>query len=254
MSEYSYTCGRARKDLVDLVRILKETDVLQATPDEDLLRGCVRTCSPCRKKAKANRCCGWSTVIERGILSFGPLTYSANKQIRLELSAHCDYRRPAPGRQPDWDNAPLAASVVTLEILSVENDTLLERHHLDLANAKPSLQPGPVWHLQMGGKPAGSISPTATNWPDEPRWPTAPMDLALAVEFVIYSFFPDEWEQLNEDGTWIRLMKDAEQLVVSHFAAHMGAHFLRDANDRDRTWLAAQDNGSRAYDPRPSRA
>jgi hypothetical protein len=140
-----------------------------------------------------------------------------------------------------------------LEILAVESDTLLERHHLDLANAEPSLQQGPVWHLQMGGNPAGSISPTATNWLDEPRWPVAPMDLTLAIEFVIYSFFPDEWEQLNQDGTWIRLMKDAEQLVVSHFAAHMRAHFLRDANDRDRTWLAAQDNGSRAYDPRPSR-
>lgn len=252
MSEFRYTCARAQKDLVDLVGILKDEDILQTAPDDDYLRQCVVPCAPCRKKGKSKRCCGWSTVIERGVFSFGPLTHSAGKQIRLELYASCDYRRSQPGRQPAWDETPLVASGVALEILSVERDELLERHHLDLANAGPPAQAGPVWHLQVGGRPAGPVAATPTSWLDLPRWPIAPMDLTLAIEFVAYSFFPEKWEQLNERGDWLRLMKGAEQLVVSHFATLMEAHFLRDADSRDRTWLAAQDNGSGAYNPRPS--
>ena len=141
--------------------------------------------------------------------------------------------------------------MVTLEIFGVEAEKLLERHHLDLANAGSPGQAGPVWHLQMGGNPSGSIDPTETGWLDLPRWPTAPMDLTLAIEFLAYSFFPEKWVQLNDRGDWFRLMVGAEQLVVSHFAEHMTKHFGREASDRDRTWLTAQDNGSGAFDPRP---
>jgi hypothetical protein len=251
MSEYRYTCARAQKDLVDLVKLLEGADVIQGLPDHDLLRTRISTCVPCRGNKKSKYCCGWNTEIERGVLSFGPLTHSASKQIRLDLSAKCDYRRPKPDRQPAWDEAPLAASVVTIEIMSVETEELLERYHLDLANSVVPPQPGPVWHLQVGGNPAGDLAATPTSWLDEPRWPVAPMDLSLAIEFLVYSFFPEKWEALNEDGEWVRLMKDAEQLAVSHFADQMKRHFQRDAESRDRTWLSAQDNKSRAYDPRP---
>jgi hypothetical protein len=252
VSEYLYTCARARKDLTELVGILKEVDILQAAPDDEFLGQCVESCEPCRKGGRAKRCCGWHTVIERKVLSFGPLTYRGDRQIRLELSANCDYRRPAPGRQHAWDESPLSASVVTLEVFGVEAEELLERHHLDLANAGLPGQAGPVWHLQMGGNPAGSVDPTETGWLDLPRWPTAPMDLALAIEFLAYSFFPKKWVQLNNRGDWFRLMVGAEQLVVSHFAEHMAGHFRREASNRDRTWLAAQDNESGTFDPRPA--
>ena len=159
---------------------------------------------------------------------------------------------PPPGRQPVWDQSPLASSVVTLEIFGVEAEELLERHHLDLANSGQSGQAGPVWHLQLGGNPAGTVAPTETGWLDLPRWPTAPMDLTLAIEFLAYNFFPEKWLQLNNRGDWFRLMVGAEQLVVSHFATHMTAHFRRGASDRDHTWLTAQDNGSGAFNPRPA--
>jgi hypothetical protein len=251
VSEYLYNCARARKDLTELVRILKEVDVLQAAPDDEFLGQCVESCEPCRKDGRPKRCCGWHTVIDRKVLSFGPLTYGGDRQIRLELSADCDYRRLAPGRQPAWGKSPLGASVITLEVFGVEAEKLLERHHLDLANAGSPGQAGPVWHLQMGGNPAGSVDPTETGWLDLPRWPTAPMDLTLAIEFLAYSFFPEKWVQLNDRGDWFRLMVGAEQLVVSHFAEHMADHFRREADNRDRTWLAAQDNESGAFDPRP---
>ena len=41
----------------------------------------------------------------------------------------------------------MQACVLTLEILDISGE-LLERHHIDLANA---LQDGPAWHLQYGG-------------------------------------------------------------------------------------------------------
>lgn len=251
MSRYLYTCARAQKSLVGVVRILKDVDILQAVPDDELLEQCVKRCDPCRKRGKAKHCRGWRTVVERGSLSFGPLTHKGGRQIRIEISANCDYRRPAPGRQDAWDRLPLASSVVTLEIFEVETEELLERHHLDLANAGSPGQPGPVWHLQMGGNPADSVDPTETGWLDLPRWPTPPMDLTLAIEFLTYSFFPEKWEKLNERSEWFQLVVGAEQLVVSHFAEHMTNHFRRKARDRDCTWLTAQDNRSGAFDPRP---
>jgi hypothetical protein len=234
---FVYTCDQAQKELVDLIRLVGETGVLQLPPDEGVIRQWVKKCRPCDRRKGPKRCLGWSTTVERDLLRFGPVQTTGRPPVQLSLSAQCSFSRPQPGRANAWEEKPLASSVATVEIFDLENN-LIERHHLDLAN---SGQPGPIWHLQYGGNPASGIPPLPTSWLKPPRWPLPPMDLTLMIEFLVYSFFPDRWEELNGRGEWLRLVRDAEQLVVSHFAKRMNEHFGRDLGKRDRTWLMVQD-------------
>jgi hypothetical protein len=244
---YVYTCASAAKRLTELVRLLGAEGLLQAQPDAGLVHQWVRQCNPCRKGHTAKRCLGWRLLVDRGFLVLGPVGQSGRPTIRVDVSANCSFERATPGRQPEWVAKPLTESTVVVEIFDVGSDTILERHHVDLANRG---QQGPTWHFQYGGNPAGGVEELPTSWLQEPRWPMAPLDLTLLIELLVYNFFPEQWRRLNGQGEWLRLVSQAEQLVVSHFAQHMAAHFARAAEQRDRTWLAAQDNAE--FDPRPS--
>jgi hypothetical protein len=246
MSGFTYTCDRAQKELIDLIRLVGETRVLQLTPDDGVIHQCVEKCNPCERGKGTKRCLGWRIAVDRDILWFGPVSFPGHPPIRISLSAKCSFRRPEPGREDLWQEKPLATSVATVEIFEVETETLIERYHLDLANTG---QPGSIWHLQFGGNPAGDVLPLPTNWLKVPRWPLPPMDLTLMIEFLIYSFFPADWEKLSGRGEWLELIRDAEQLVVSHFAKRMGDHFA--GNVDGPTWLMSQDNESGYFHSRP---
>ncbi|HWW68266.1 MAG TPA: hypothetical protein VNY83_09825 [Solirubrobacterales bacterium] len=188
-------------------------------------------------------------MVERGILSFRPFFVDGHDPVRIDLSGDVSFQRPRPERADDWRARPLLKSTVTVELVDHASEELLERHHHDLAN---SGQEGPVWHLQYGGNPADSTKPLPTSWIDPPRWAVPPMDLTLLAETIVYNFFRAEWEELNRRNEWVTLILDAEQLVMSHFAGHMQAHFGRDRSLVDRTWLTAQDNILSGLNPRPS--
>ncbi len=243
---YDYTCDRATKQLGQAVRLLADHGILQVPPDGGLIRQCVRRCTPCLKDKGAKRCLGWQTVVDRGVLVLGPVTYAGQSPLRLEVSATCSFQRSEPARAAQWRERPVASSTVVLEIFDIESDKLLERHHLDLANRG---QAGTAWHLQYGGNPAAGVPDLPTSWLGEPRWPCAPVDLTLLFELVAYNFFPDEWAQLDEEGEWLHLIWAAEDLLVSHYARFIDAHFSREVDLREGTWLAVQDN--MRFDPRP---
>jgi hypothetical protein len=248
VSSFTYTCDRAQKELIDLIRLVGETRVLQLTPNAGVIHQCVEKCEPCERGKGKKRCLGWRIAVDRDILWFGPVSVAGHPPIRISLSAKYSFRRPESEREDLWKEKPLASSVTTVEIFDVETDGLIERYHLDLANLD---QPGSIWHLQYGGKPADDIPALPTSWLKPPRWPLPPMDLTLMVEFLVYSFFPAAWEQLNGQGEWLRLVCGAEQLIVSHFAERMSDHFGRDFSKRDRTWLMVQDNKDGDFNSRP---
>lgn len=243
---YDYTCHRATKQLGQAVRLLAAHGILQVAPDEGLIRQCVRRCSACERDKGAKRCLGWQTVVDRGVLALGPVTYVGQSPLRLEVSATCSFQRSAPARADKWRKRPVASSTVVLEIFDIESDGLLERHHLDLANRD---QRGTAWHLQYGGNPTAGVPDLPTSWLREPRWPVAPVDLILLLELVAYNFFPDAWARLNEDGEWLHLIWAVEDLLVSHYARFIDAHFACRADLREGTWLGVQDNSR--FDPRP---
>src|SRR5437879_46135 len=112
--DYVYTCARAVKALVELVRLLGAASVLQVQPDAGLVHQWVRPCGPCRKGHEAKRCLGWRTVVERGYLVLAPVSNPGSPAIRIEVSAICSFERAAPGRQPDWTAKPLSESTVAV--------------------------------------------------------------------------------------------------------------------------------------------
>ncbi len=246
MSDFTYTCDRAQKELIDVIRLVGETGVLQLTPNAGVIHQCVEKCGPCERQKGPKRCLGWRIAVERGILWFGPASTPGHPPIRISLSVKCSFRRSEPGREDRWEEKPLACSVATVEIFDVERDELVERYHLDLANSK---QAGSIWHLQYGGNPADGVPSLPTSWLKPPRWPLPPMDLTLMIEFLLYSFFPAEWKKLSNSGEWLGLIRRAEQLVVSHFAKRMGEHFA--GNGDGPTWLMVQDNEEGDFHSKP---
>jgi hypothetical protein len=249
VTDWVYSCSRATDRLVEFVRLLAGAGVLSAPPDEGLLRHCVQRCNPCCHNRGIRRCEGWHTIVERGVLSFRPFVLPGHNPVRIDLSGNLSFRRMRPEKADGWEARPLLSSTVTLELVDLANERLLERHHHDLANPG---QDGPIWHLQYGGNPAGTVESLPTSWIDPPRWAMSPMDLTLLGEMIVYNFFRAEWDELNARGDWVRLILDVEQLVMSRFAEHMQAHFRRDRPQRDRTWLTAQDNTLSGLNPRPS--
>ena len=87
------------------------------------------------------------TTIDPLVATFAPVRVKGGRMVQPELSARIAYTRARPGVAEVWEAAPMQACVLTLEILDISGE-LLERHHIDLANA---LQDGPAWHLQYGG-------------------------------------------------------------------------------------------------------
>src|SRR5258706_7476804 len=107
----------------------------------------------------------------------------------------------------------MCACNVAIEMYEPGTDVLLARQHLDLANTS---QAGPVWHLQFGGKPAQGEKPEIM-WLKVPRWPVAPTDFILIVEFVLFSFFANVWRSIAASTPWRDHVKAAERLVLTHY-------------------------------------
>lgn len=248
MTRFLYSCDRARQDLRTLLTLLQREHVLAEDTHQTQLDALVEICDQCERERGAKHCHGWriSIKVEQALV-FEPTDYKS-RIVRPLLHGVCDFRRPSAGTSDDWEAAPLTDStVVVLLFEGVELAVPSERHHLDLANLD---QPGPVWHLQLGGNPSG-YEKFETSWLGPPRWPLPPADLVLVVETLLHNFYQDAFEKLNRDGSWVRLVQSAEDLVMTHYRRHMDSHFQRGAK-RDSTWLMAQDNLSRALNPRPA--
>jgi hypothetical protein len=248
MSEWTYSCDKARKQLVQMARMLAEVGVLQRPPDDGLMHSCVQRCAPCCKDRGIKKCTGWQTVVKRGVLSFRPYIVEGHDPVRIDLSGDISFRRAKPEKSHKWQDHPICNSTMTVEIVSTSNNQLLERHHHDLANPNQS---GPVWHFQYGGNPADDLESLPTSWLSPPRWPELPLDLALLADTITYNFFFEEWRKLNANGAWVNLMLETEQLVMSHFAEYLHTYFNSPRAGRDQTWLAAQDNIIGGLNPRP---
>ena len=93
----------------------------------------------------------------------------------------------------------------TLELHS--GGTVLDRWHVDLANDD---QAGPLVHLQHGGHSSGNTSRHSESKLSIPRWMHPPMDIVLTSEIVVANFFPDQWDRLKRNPTWVNLVRDAE--------------------------------------------
>ena len=196
MTRFPYSCPQAKKDLRTLLSLLQREHVLAEDAYQTQLDALVEICDECERELGARHCHGWRISIGPDqALVFAPTKYK-NRIVRPLLHAVCDFRRSTSGTRDDWEGAPLAEStVVVLLFEGVELDVPSERHHLDLANVD---QPGPVWHLQLGGNPSG-YNKFETSWLGPPRWALPPADLVLVAEALLLNLYEDAFERLNRD-------------------------------------------------------
>ena len=108
----------------------------------------------------------------------------------------------------EWD-----AKRLCTEIDGVTGRVML-RLHFDLANAA---QPGPKYHLQIGGKPQDN----EFHWFPEslgvPRILHPPMDLVLATELISATFYPEHYRKLKREPLWRSSIKTSQDHLLADY-------------------------------------
>jgi hypothetical protein len=216
--------------------VLQDVGVLQSNVHVGWLKAMVSECRACSKQLTRS-CQGWRVVVDPARpIQFSTAEYRGHF-VRVDLSVASSFERAKPGREAEWEAAPVAASTVALTVFVDGADDPAERHHLDFAEAS---QPGPLWHLQTGGNPPGQ-SKFETSWLKIPRWPIAPADIVLACEVVLMNFFESDWNELRGDGLWTNLVQRSEDLLLSGYQRHLASYLaLGKAGQRNGTWLDMQ--------------
>ncbi len=145
-----------------------------------------------RQKGKTS----WSINVDRG----HPITFSQCLDDKGESiivpKIISDYVvLKDSGGYPPFDVLDIA-----LEI-EYDDGRPLTRWHIDKANKQADrFQEGPLFHVQMGGhhhNNRGEDLPIK-----RPRWNHPPLDIVLFCELVAANFFPEKWQQINNDPAW----------------------------------------------------
>ena len=108
----------------------------------------------------------------------------------------------------DWDAKQLSSQI------NANTGRVMSRLHFDLANKD---QPGPKYHLQVGGKPHDD----EFHWfPDSlgvPRILHPPMDLVLATELIAANFYPEDYEKFKREAPWVDSMRTSQEYLLAGY-------------------------------------
>ena len=231
------TCHGAEDDLDRVLSELRRRGLLK-TPYQGMIARGFRKCQSCRKsRKKRKKCLGWHLQLrDATAIEFRDCKVD-DRRVFARVRGVFSTKRSDPDT---WQVHPYRTSSCAIEVREFPTRELIERHHHDLAN---SSQPGPLWHLQLGGSPAKD------RWLDIPRWPIAPMDPVLVIELAVYSFFNDAWNQLRSTNPWRDIIKRSEKLLLPHYRDRLH-EYLTQGTGVD-SWLAHQCNLTSGWDPRP---
>ena len=110
--------------------------------------------------------------------------------------------------RPDWDAEHL------YEEIEPGNGRVMLRAHFDLANEG---QPGPQYHLQIGGvQHAGEFCWFPQNL-SVPRILHYPVDLVLAIELIAATFYEKEYKLIRREPSWIHSRRISERHLVQEY-------------------------------------
>ena len=138
-----------------------------------------------------------------------PLEVDRGAPVRFKLGETSDGKKVRPKidfakvivNQSLKDRPPFDCFDLAI-VLEDEDGQPLSRWHIDLANdSSGTMQTGPLFHLQFGGRNNG-FDRFEDHPVKEPRWCHPPMELALASEMITANFFEAAWGSLREDRTW----------------------------------------------------
>lgn len=127
----------------------------------------------------------------------------------------------------EWDALEL------MEMCRPETGRVMLRVHFDLANPG---QPGPRYHLQVGGNARSE----ELHWFPEalsvPRILHTPLDLVLASELVAATFFPDEYRDIRREPAWKGSVRVSQQHLLEGYFAEALSAVRRDESALDALW------------------
>ena len=124
----------------------------------------------------------------------------------------------------EWDSSELKAAI------DPEVGRVMLRVHFDLANPN---QPGPEYHVQVGGNPLREEGHWFPKSLAVPRLLHMPVDLTLASELVAATFFPCDFKKIMREASWRGSRRvSQEHLLDDYFAS------ASDAVRRNKSVLA----------------
>jgi hypothetical protein len=181
------------------------------------------------RKQKAKRV-PWTYEISPGMpLRFVPTTISDAVRHRLIVDVFCQIAEPDDGLPQGahniviriwtedrnlWLRPGLDDPALSDPIIAAGGRRVIHRIHLDFANRG---QPGPRFHMQLGGGQHGS---EFCWFPDNlklPRFVHQPASLIIACEFVLRTFFPGEYEKVARERTWIGAIRVAQNAYIAPY-------------------------------------
>lgn len=156
----------------------------------------------------------------------------AERPIELTVAIRVWCLSPQVYFRSGWD-APKVKNKV-----DPRNGRVMLRLHFDLANKG---QPGPQYHLQVGGKQ----HPGELHWFPEsvsvPRMLHMPVDLVLASEMVAATFYPDEYRIIRREPSWIRSLRIAQGHLLHEYLARAMYAVENESSVLESLWNVAWD-------------
>lgn len=241
-----YYCGAAQQNLIRYLALLGSQGIFETPVLAHEARSFVELCRPCSEGKGQTHCLGWKVNVPQDRpISLGKFV-EKKRALSIRVAAKHDYSRPSPQGESEWRERSSQAANVTMGVWDVSGkEVQIARHHFDLANPK---QHGSVWHLQQGGNGFG-------NGLETPRWATLPMDLVLTLDLIVFNYAHTRWMKLQNDGTYVSAILEAEDLVQSAWVRSVSA-MLDSPRQRRVTMLRLLDNEwlptwQPMMDPRP---
>lgn len=111
-------------------------------------------------------------------------------------------------------------------------------------------QHAPIFHLQFGGDPKNGEFCWFPHFLELPHFPSPPIDLILACEHVVATFFPSAYKKLCQNSTWISLIRESESFFMRKFYEMCETHFTRVS--QDQTFLEHLCSLGRTFSTSPS--
>jgi hypothetical protein len=238
-----YSCQWMRDCIVCIIEELRRCNVLQSWVDpQSVWEGILSPCQPCGSNNPSPRkCMGWELRF-RGHEAM-ILVPSSPRGTPLQLTLEGQFVTTSTRkRHRTWTSEPFSECSASISLKDVSSGTLLTRQHVDLANPT---QPGPAWHVQLGG--VGSGTPRHL---EVLRWPSPPTDLILLVELALFLLHNDAWRTVKDAATWSSFVRASEELTLTHYRSALESHWS--TRHRSSSWLASQCNQTGSLRPRPT--
>ena len=160
-----------------------------------------------------------------------PLKFKVTEVNRLKLRADlaiCAYWDSQPAQRPSELNVAIRIWCLTPGVYFRERmdaprledaidpmiGRVMLRIHFDLANQGQS---GPEYHVQVGGNPQDDGEPWFPEALSVPRLLHMPMDLVLAAELIVATFYPMEYKKLRREGTWKNSRRKSQEHLLPEY-------------------------------------